>query len=116
MRSFDLNVSYDADADKAMTVMRAVAEGLRADPAFAPFIREDIEIWGVDQFRESAVLIKARIKTGPGQQWPVTREYNRRIKLAFEKEGIDIPYPQRVIRIVDERGALPKPGDAPAPS
>lgn len=113
---FDLNVSYDADADKAMTVMRAVAEGLRADPAFAPFIREDIEIWGVDQFRESAVLIKARIKTGPGQQWPVTREYNRRIKLAFEKAGIDIPYPQRVIHIVDERRDLPKPGEAPAPT
>jgi small-conductance mechanosensitive channel len=112
---FDLSVGYDTDADKAMTVMRVVADGLRADPAFGPFIREDIEIWGVDQFREYAVLIKARIKTGPGQQWPVTREYNRRIKLAFEKEGINIPYPHRVVRVVDERRELPRPGEAEAP-
>jgi moderate conductance mechanosensitive channel len=114
--TFDLNVGYRSDVDKAMDVMRNVAEGLRADAEFAPFIREDIEIWGVDQFLDSAVLVKARIKTAPGRQWPVMREYNRRIKLAFEKEGIEIPYPQRTVRIVDDRREAPKPGEAAAAS
>ncbi|HEX2117341.1 MAG TPA: mechanosensitive ion channel domain-containing protein [Alphaproteobacteria bacterium] len=105
--SFDLGVSYTADVDHVMAVMRRIAEEMRADPEFGPMIREDIEIWGVDQFLDSAVLIKARIKTAPGRQWPVTREYNRRIKKAFDAAGIEIPFPQRVVRVVDERKSLP---------
>lgn len=111
--TFDLGVSYAADVDEVMAVMRKVGEEMRADPEFGPMIREEMEIWGVDQFLDSAVLIKGRIKTAPGRQWPVTREYNRRIKKAFDAAGIDIPFPQRVVRIVDDRAALPKPGEAP---
>jgi moderate conductance mechanosensitive channel len=114
--TFDLNVAYAVDVDKAMEVMRQVAGELRAEPAFARLIREDIEIWGVDQFLESSVLVKARIKTVPGQQWPVMREYNRRIKIAFEKAGVDIPFPQRVVHVVDERRERPKPDEAAASS
>jgi small conductance mechanosensitive channel len=112
--TFDLGVSYAADVDHVMAVMKKVSEDMRADPEFGPMIREEMEIWGVDQFLDSAVLIKARIKTAPGRQWPVTREYNRRIKKAFEAAGIDIPFPQRVVHVVDERKELPKPGTAPA--
>jgi small conductance mechanosensitive channel len=112
----DLGVSYAADADQVMAVMRGVAEEMRADPEFGPMIREAMEIWGVDQFLDSAVLIKARIKTVPGRQWPVTREFNRRIKKAFEAAGIEIPFPQRVVHVVRERKELPKPGEAPASS
>ena len=112
--TFDLSVSYAADADHVMAVMRKVAGEMRADPEFGPMIREDVEIMGLDQFLDSAVLIKARIKTAPGRQWPVAREYNRRIKKAFEAAGIDTPLPQRVVRIVDERKELPKPGEAAA--
>jgi small-conductance mechanosensitive channel len=112
--TFDLGISYAADVDHVMAVMRKVAEEMRADAEFGPMIREEMEIWGVDQFLDSAVLIKARIKTAPGRQWPVTREYNRRIKKAFEAAGIDIPFPQRVVHVVSERKELPKPGEAPA--
>jgi small conductance mechanosensitive channel len=111
---FDLTVSYAADADQVMTVMRDTAATLRADPEFGPMIRDDMEIWGVDKFLDSAVLTKARIKTAPGRQWPVTREYNRRIKKAFEAAGIEIPFPQRVVRVIEERKELPKPGEVPA--
>jgi small conductance mechanosensitive channel len=110
----DMGVSYAADVDEVMAVMRKVAEEMRADPEFGPMIREEIEVWGVDQFLDSAVLVKARIKTAPGRQWPVAREFNRRIKKAFEAAGIDIPFPQRVVRVVDARKELPKPGEAPA--
>jgi small conductance mechanosensitive channel len=109
-----MGVSYAADVDEVMAVMRKVAEEMRADPEFGPMIREEIEVWGVDQFLDSAVLVKARIKTAPGRQWPVAREFNRRIKKAFEAAGIDIPFPQRVVRVVDSRKELPKPGEAPA--
>jgi moderate conductance mechanosensitive channel len=52
---------------------------------------------GVDQFADSAVIIKCRIKTKPIQQWRVGREMNRRIKKTFDVQGIEIPFPHRTI-------------------
>ncbi len=54
---------------------------------------EDIEIVGVDQLADSAVMLKARIKTFPGKQFSVRREYLKRIKIAFDAAGIEIPFP-----------------------
>ncbi len=58
---------------------------------------EPIEIFGVDDFADSAVVIKARLKTHPIQQWNVGREYRRRLKKAFDAEGIEIPFPHTSI-------------------
>jgi small conductance mechanosensitive channel len=90
---FDLQVSYEADIDKALEIMRATGAELQADPAFAEMILEPIEVVGVEGLGESGVNLKARIKTRPLDQWNVGREYNRRIKLAFDAAGIEIPYP-----------------------
>ena len=48
---------------------------------------------GVDQFTDSAVIIKCRMKTEPLKQWRVGREMNRRIKNTFDAKGIEIPVP-----------------------
>jgi small conductance mechanosensitive channel len=88
-----LQVSYGSDIDRALALMGEVGEELRADPAFSELILEPIEVVGVDDLAESGVLLKARIKTQPIQQWTVGREYNRRIKLAFDRCGIEIPFP-----------------------
>lgn len=90
---FDLQVSYESDIDVALEIMKATGADLQADPAFAEMILEPIEVVGVDSLGESGVNLKARIKTRPLDQWNVGREYNRRIKLAFDKAGVDIPYP-----------------------
>jgi small conductance mechanosensitive channel len=58
---------------------------------------EEPEIFGVDKFADSSVVIKGRIRTRPIKQWEVGREYLRRIKLAFDREGIEIPFPHRSI-------------------
>lgn len=104
-----IGVSYNQDTDTAMRVMRDVDEDLRNDPEFQLLILEPIEIVGVDQFADSAVMIKARIKTEAGKQWVVGREYNRRLKIAFDKNGIEIPFPQRVVTV---RGDAPLPASA----
>lgn len=93
----DVGVAYKEDTDRVVEVMRRVAEELRQDPNFGPVILEPIEIFGVDNFRESEVTIKARFKTQPLQQWHVGREYRRRLKKAFDAEGIEIPFPHRSI-------------------
>jgi small conductance mechanosensitive channel len=91
----DIGVAYKEDTDQVVEIMKGVAETLRKDPRFGPSILEEIEIFGVDDFRESDVTIKARLKTVPIQQWTVGREYRRRLKKAFDAHGIEIPFPHR---------------------
>ena len=94
---FDIGVAYKEDTDKVAEVIQQVAEELRADPGFRDKILEPIEIFGVDGFGDSAVIMKARFKTVPIEQWVVGREYRRRLKKAFDEQGIEIPFPHRTI-------------------
>ncbi|MGD8861994.1 MAG: mechanosensitive ion channel family protein [Myxococcales bacterium] len=94
---FDVGVAYKEDCDRVMEVMKGVAEELVADEAMGPKILEPLEVFGVDSFGDSAVVIKARLKTVPIEQWAVGREYRRRLKKAFDSEGIEIPFPHRTL-------------------
>lgn len=89
----DVGVAYKEDTDRVSDVIRAVAAEMRADPVLGPLMIEDAEVLGVDQFGDSAVVIKVRLKTVPLKQWEVGREFNRRLKKAFDREGIEIPFP-----------------------
>jgi moderate conductance mechanosensitive channel len=93
----DVGVSYDADLDRAMAVMRETAALLRADPAFAGKIIEDAEVLGVESFGDSAVHLRMLVKTQPLEQWAVARALRKRLKEAFDREGIEIPFPQHVV-------------------
>ncbi|MFH1700562.1 MAG: mechanosensitive ion channel family protein [Candidatus Zixiibacteriota bacterium] len=90
---FEIGVAYREDVDEVMQVMKQVDEDLRKDASFASLILEPIDIMGLDQFADSALIIKARIKTKPLKQWKVAREFNRRLKKRFDDLGIEIPFP-----------------------
>lgn len=105
----DVGVAYRENVDEVMDVMRHVASGLRADPAFADFILDDLEMAGVDQWGDSAVVIKCRFKVQPIRQWAVKREYLRRLKNEFDRLGIEIPFPHLTIY-----AGQPREGLAPA--
>jgi len=94
---FDIGVAYKEDTDRVAAVLVEIADELRKDETYGPMILEPLEVLGVDQFADSAVIIKARLKTIPIQQWAVGREMNRRIKKRFDEEGIEIPFPHRSI-------------------
>ena len=94
---FDIGVAYKEDTDEVVQVMLEVAEGLRAEPQYATKILEPMEIFGLDSFADSSIVIKARLKTVPSEQWSVGREYRRRLKLAFDARGIEIPFPHRTL-------------------
>jgi small conductance mechanosensitive channel len=89
----DMGVAYKEDTDRVVRVMQDVSAELQADPAIGPSMLEPIEILGVDAFEDSQVTIKARLKTVPLKQWAVGREYRRRVKKAFDAQGIEIPFP-----------------------
>jgi len=89
----DMGVAYKEDTDRVVEVMRHVADEMKTDPHYGPSMLDTIEIFGVDDFADSAVVIKGRLKTIPIKQWEVGREYRRRLKKAFDENGIEIPFP-----------------------
>jgi small-conductance mechanosensitive channel len=90
---FDIGVAYKEDTDKVVEVLTRVGAELRQDPHFGALMVDDVEIFGVDKFADSSVVIKGRTKTLPIKQWEVGREYQRRVKKAFDQAGIEIPFP-----------------------
>jgi small conductance mechanosensitive channel len=94
---FDIGVAYREDVDEVIAAIKEVDEGMRTDEAFADLILEPVEVFGLDRFADSAVIIKARTKTRPIRQWAVGREFNRRLKKRFDELGIEIPFPHLTV-------------------
>ena len=93
----DIAVAYKEDLDQVMDVLTQTGKDLQEDGQFGGYITEPIEILGVDNFADSAVIIKIMITTKPLKQWEVGRELRRRIKKAFDQHSIEIPFPHRTI-------------------
>lgn len=89
----DVGVAYRENVDVAMDVMREVGVRMRADEVFGPKILDDLEIAGVEQWADSAIMLRCRFKVAPIEQWNVRREFLRRLKAAFDAAGIEIPFP-----------------------
>ena len=94
---FDVGVAYREDVDEVMAILREIGESMQNDPEYTADILESLEIFGVDKFADSAVIIKARITTRPLKQWRVGREFNRRMKRVFDERGIEIPFPHHTV-------------------
>jgi len=93
----DIGVAYKENVDEVMEIMREIGEEMRNDPEIGENILEPIEIFGLQSFEDSAVVIRARLTTKPLKQWGLKREFNRRIKKIFDQRGIEIPFPHRTI-------------------
>ena len=85
---FEILVNYESDLDQALQVMQRVGEELCADAAFKGAISRPFEMLGVDKLGPAGATLKARVTTEPQAQWRVGREYNRRLKVAFDEAGI----------------------------
>lgn len=104
----EIGVAYREDTDHVIDLIRQIDEDLRNDSEFSDLILESLEVFGVDKFADSAVIIKARIKTKPIEQWTIGREFNRRMKYVFDRENIEIPFPHQTIYFGED-----KEGNAP---
>jgi small conductance mechanosensitive channel len=93
----DVDVSYDTEIAHATRVIKATADTLCADPAFAGSILAAPEVWGVENLGADSVAIRVALTTAPPEQLRVTRELRARIKGAFDEAGIEIPFAQRTV-------------------
>jgi len=107
MAVLDVSVAYGEDTDRVVGVMKEVAAEIRTDPKFAPLVRDELEVMGVERLADSGVVIRARIKGEPMARWSLSREFNRRIKQRFDQLGIEIPYPHQKLVIERQQGRHP---------
>ena len=97
---FNVAVAYKTNTDEAVKVLKEIADQLMAEEPYHSAILAPLEVMGVDQLGDFSVIVKARFKTQPIQQWLVGREMNRRIKKRFEDAGIEIPFPTQTLQLV----------------
>ncbi len=88
-------VAYEIDIDKALKIIHEVAQEMIQDNFWKTNILENPEILGVDNFEERGLIIRVWIKTKPLKQWDVSREFRRRLKVAFDRQGLPLPLPQQ---------------------
>ncbi|MBL7053096.1 MAG: mechanosensitive ion channel family protein [Candidatus Portnoybacteria bacterium] len=93
-----IGVAYDADLEKVKQVINQVGQDMIKDSEWKDKIIKAPEFIRVENFSASSVDIKISGEVKPLEQWAILGELRKRIKLAFDKQGIEIPFPQRVVR------------------
>jgi len=95
----DLGVGYGEDVDRALAVVRDEAAQFATDRQWSAVLDGPPEVLGVEDLGDSAVILRILIRTRPGSQWNAGREFRRRLKNRLDREGIEIPFPQRSIHL-----------------
>jgi small-conductance mechanosensitive channel len=102
--NLDIPVAYGEDLDHCIAVINKVGEDMAKDPVWGPKLRSAPQSLGVNAFGQSGIDIKVLGDTKPMMQWDATREFRRRIKRAFDQEGIEIPWPHIKLYHGDAQG------------
>ncbi|MFZ9872861.1 MAG: mechanosensitive ion channel family protein [Steroidobacteraceae bacterium] len=93
----DIGIAYRENVDKVMEVIKEEAQMLCDDSMLGERILEPFELAGVESLGDSAVIIRGRFRVRPLQQWAIRREFLRRVKLRFDADGIEIPFPHLTV-------------------
>jgi moderate conductance mechanosensitive channel len=99
-------VSYEVDIDRAIEVVNQVGQVMLQDPHWQSKILEPPDVLGVDDLNNTGITLRIWIKTQPLEQWNVARDFRRRLKIAFDQQGIPIGIPQQSLSVrstLDER-------------
>jgi len=100
--NLNIGIAYDTDLEHVIEVVNRTGKELAEDPQWASRIVTAPQFLRVDDFADSAIVVKIVGDTRPSEQWAVTGELRKRLKLAFDKENINIPFPQRVVHHVNQ--------------
>jgi len=95
--NIDIGIAYNSNLEKVIRVVNQTGEELARDPYFKELIINPPKFLRINEFADSAIIIKILGDTKPLKQWEVAGELRKRLKTAFDREGIEIPFPQRVV-------------------
>jgi moderate conductance mechanosensitive channel len=105
----DMGVAYREDTDEAKAAMFDAFDELKRHPEQGVNIIGEFEWFGLEQFADSAVILRARIRTLPGKQWGVGRAYNEIVKRVFDARGIEIPFPHTTLYLGENKKGQTQP-------
>lgn len=91
--NMNISVAYGEDLDRVISVINRVGKELAEDAEWAPSFITPPQVLGVDNFGDSGIEVKILGETKPIRQWDIMRQLRLRLKKAFDKEGIEIPWP-----------------------
>jgi len=109
----DVSVAYGTDTNHASAVIKRTADELWHDRDWAEQVLEEPEVWGIEAFGPSEIVIRLVVKVEPARQWAVNRELRSRLLVAFQHEGIEIPFPQQTVwmhQVPEDGRPAPAPG------
>lgn len=95
--NLNIGISYNSNLEKVIKVVDKIGKEMAKDKTWKKHIIKPPRFLRVDDFADSAIIIKILGKVKPLQQWAVAGELRKRLKINFDKEGIEIPFPQRVV-------------------
>lgn len=95
--NLNVGIAYNSDLEKVIRVVNRVGLEIFNDPNFKEMLVTPPQFLRVDNLEDSSVAIKIVADTKPLKQWELTGELRKRLLIAFNKEGIEIPFPQRVV-------------------
>ena len=95
--NLNIGISYSSNLEQVISVVNKIGKELSEDPAWKEHILTAPQFLRIDDFGDSAIVIKILGDTKPLKQWDVTGELRKRLKIAFDQGGIEIPFPQRVV-------------------
>jgi small-conductance mechanosensitive channel len=101
----DVAIPYTEDVDRIINVVRDEAAQFSTDPVWGLQLDGPVEVLGIEELRDNSVVIRSLLKTQPGSQWNVGREFRRRIKIRFDREAIETPFQQRRVNVTIKGGA-----------
>ena len=100
----DIGVGYAVDVDQALGVMREVGKAMRADAKWSSRIADEVEVLGVERLGDSAVVLRCQLRVmPPNEQFNVKREFQKRLKQAFDQRGIEMPFPQLTVHLPTQK-------------
>ncbi|MEF8943650.1 MAG: mechanosensitive ion channel domain-containing protein, partial [Desulfohalobiaceae bacterium] len=102
-------VAYRENIDEVIEVVQEVAAEMRRDPAINQDILSDLQILGLIELGDSAVVVRTRFKTTPFRRWFLERDFRRRLKKRFDELGIEIPYPHSTVYFGEDKQGSASP-------
>ena len=101
----DISIPYTEDVDRILGVVRDESAQFSTDPVWGLQLDGPVEVLGIEELRDNSVVIRTLLKTQPGSQWNVAREFRRRLKNRFDREAIETPFQQRRVHVTIKGGA-----------